>query len=369
MADPIRPVSGTDVSQISTLDPKQPWYGTIDREKEIRNKKELERYLDTKASHSADDIHPNNKIDTISSAEEDPESSTAKDVAKQKESKPSSVANLGKWIWEQICGLFSSKKSDDVQENSETQKVGGVDGAGAVGNKPKLEQPATQIDRDKLNKLLKEMKELLTQIKASVEETENNLLEDQHKTESLIYLMILKTVKMQQKLKEEEVGLSKEAVLMHHESMVEIREKYFNLQKDIVERAKTSKVLGWTTTVLTAGIFCVVTAGLALSAVASFGATAPAAAIMAAKTGFFLVGAGLSIASGSVGISKAVLMKKDGEQKATSTLLQNDRKNHKDGTKVGMDEITDDFNKFLQLVGMLRQILDNDQKAKSAQNV
>lgn len=353
--NPIRSIEGSPSIHYPEPISKEEYLGILKKteSEKLRN----ERYSDKQMSAvAANGVDPRNQIDTID------ESSSEEGAAKpkKKESPTSSLSNLNSWLWGQIIGLFIPK-SDDAEKNAEVQ------GVETIGGKPKLEAPKTEIDKRNLTKLITEMRELLNTIKKSVEESELELQDERQKTEMLVWLLMLKSVKMQQQLKEEEIMLGKDSVAKFHADVVEIREQYFNLRKEIIDRAKTSKVLGWVSTALTASILAVISAGLVASAVASAGATAPIAAAAVIKTTLFVAGAGLSVASGSVGITKAVISKKDGEQKAEATQLIHDRKKFSLELKDYMKLIGDDFEKFLELVSMLRQIAENDQKAKSAQ--
>lgn len=199
----------------------------------------------------------------------------------------SGIIDLGKKIWDYFCAPIAIKRDS----SGTTGKPAG-DSIQPIGGSPALTTPEILIDKEMLEKLIKELKEQFQHITETLNESDEQLREDERR--------ILKCFLQQMKIKEEGLDTLKFLLIFDQQNDRKIRKENYNYEGEILQLNEKQKFWGAATTTFGA----IATALIVASAAASFFATGGATVVPTVITGFKFTA---SILAGSSKVMKAHL--------------------------------------------------------------
>lgn len=311
----------------------------------------LEQLLKTSVSTDASVNASENPTTIPEDVSEEQVEQEVKKPAKEKE-KTTWISNFINWF----VGLFTKKTS----EKEEAKQVDNSDGVKPVDNKPKLEKPDA-VSNDFLKKALDQSANELEKAKQMTEEAAEALKNEEVRqavqlsqdiTEAMLLKAMINALKTQKKISEDIRLDAYNEVDLHLKSNKELQAELANLKKDLAEKAKASKTLGWIgfgfgVAVVAAGILTFFTAGTFAAVVGVMGGIA-------------------AVASGSTGIAKAVFEKQANGARGDIEVLKYDRQNNQQKMEQHMTEMNAAAQAAVNYSRSMRQILDSERNAATA---
>ena len=268
------------------------------------------------------------------------------DVSIQSNKSFSSVIQ-GCWNW--VLGLFGKSSAQTVETDATTDQNTQVP---PLSGAPRLQDP-TEIDKNKLSKMIAELNEHIHRMK-DMSEFEEELRRTTSSTKSfqLDKLIINQyfIASMRQKISKEELGLDEQQnILRMHQQNKQLQEKYFSLLDEVKSRAQMTSLLGWINFGSTIGIV----GALAVS----FAITGPVAIII---VGLPALGVVKGVVSGAEGILKYKNNLKTGELFA----IQEESNELMHQMKDGMEELKVCDEEISQILKTVREQLKNQSDAE-----
>lgn len=215
--------------------------------------------------------NPNDTLDTIETISGNSKSTQPLAVVTERED-GNVVIQLGKKIWDWLCAPIALKR-DNVAKPG--KPVG--DSIQPIGSAPALTTPEILIDKEMLEKLMKELKDQFHRISETLHETDEHVKQDERR--------LLHSYYLQMKIQEEGVDSIKHLLIFDQQQSRKIRREHYTFDGEIIELANKQRWWGNAQTALnvisTAVLVAIVvksvliTGGLAAGITGSFAATQP----------------------------------------------------------------------------------------------